>query len=90
MPILFAVGSSLVAVTAFGVATAANYAYSGWVDWALAATFIGGGVIGGWFGMRVAARLSTRRGALNVVLAALILLVGASTLYRSVRVLAPM
>lgn len=89
MPILFAVGSSLVAVTAFGVATAFNYAYSGWVNWALAATFIGGGVVGGWFGARLAARLSTRRGALNVVLATLILFVGAYTLYRSIRALVP-
>lgn len=89
MPILFAVGSSLVAVTAFGVTTALNYAYSGWVNWALAATFIGGGVAGGWFGARLATQLSTRRGALNVVLATLILLVGAYTLYRSVRALAP-
>jgi hypothetical protein len=89
MPILYAVGSSLVAVTAFGVTTAFNYAYSGWVDWALAITFIGGGVVGGWFGARLAALLSNRRGTLNVVLATLILLVGAYTLYRSVRVLAP-
>jgi hypothetical protein len=89
MPILFAVGSSLVAVTAFGVTTAFNYAYSGWVNWALAATFVGGGVVGGWFGARLAARLSTRRGALNVVLATLILMVGAYTLYRSVQALTP-
>lgn len=84
MPILFAVGSSLVAVTAFGVTTAVNYAFSGWVDWILAATFIGGGVVGGLFGAQLAERLSARRGALNVVLATLILVVGVYTLYRSV------
>jgi len=89
MPILCAVGSSLVAVTAFGVTTAFNYAYSGWIDWALATTFIAGGVIGGWLGARLAERLSTQRGALNAVLATLILLVGAYTLYRSVVALAP-
>lgn len=85
MPILFAIGSSLVAVTAFGVTTAFSYAYSGWVNWALAATFIGGGAIGGWFGARLAAQLSTRRGTLNIVLAVLILLAGGYTLYRSVQ-----
>ena len=90
MPIIFAVGSSLLAVTAFGVTTAFNYAYSGWVDWALAATFVGGGVVGGWFGARLAVRLATRRGTLNVVLATLILLVGAYTLYRSVRAFTPL
>jgi hypothetical protein len=36
MPLLFAVGTSLVAVTAFGLTTAANYAISGLVDWPLA------------------------------------------------------
>ncbi len=87
MPILFAVGSSLVAVTAFGVTTAVNYAFSGWVDWILAATFIGGGGVGGWFGARLAARLSARRGLLNVGPATLILVVGVYTLYRSVRAL---
>ena len=36
MPILNAIGSSLVAVRAFGLTTAANYAFSGLVDWRLA------------------------------------------------------
>jgi hypothetical protein len=45
MPILYAVGSSLVKVTAFGLTTAANYALSGIVDWSLAALFISGGVL---------------------------------------------
>ena len=52
MPILYAVGSSLVAVTGFGLTTAANYAFSGFVDWTLAALFIGGGVLGGLLGAR--------------------------------------
>ena len=42
MPMINAVGSSLVAVTAFGLTTAANYALSGLVDWALAGVFIVG------------------------------------------------
>jgi uncharacterized protein len=32
MPVLDAIGSSLMAVTAFGLTTAVNYARSGWVD----------------------------------------------------------
>jgi len=40
MPILNAVGSSLVAVTAFGLTTAMNYSVSGLVDWTLAGVFI--------------------------------------------------
>lgn len=36
MVMINAIGSSLVAVTAFGLTTAANYAFSGLVDWLLA------------------------------------------------------
>jgi uncharacterized protein len=54
MPIINAIGSSLVAVTAFGITTALNYAASGLVDWLLALAFIAGGVIGGFLGVRLA------------------------------------
>lgn len=83
MPILNAVGSSLVAVTAFGLTTAANYAWSGYVDWALAATFIAGGVGGGLIGARSAKRLSEQQGLLNTVFAMLIFVVAIYTLIRS-------
>lgn len=83
MPILNAVGSSLVAVTAFGVTTAANYAYSGLVDWILAAVFIAGGVLGGLLGARSAKTLAGRKGALNTTFAALIFVVAAYMLVRS-------
>lgn len=84
MPILNAVGSSLLAVTAFGATTAINYALSGWVAWWLAGAFICGGFFGGLIGARLARRLSARRGTLNLVLAVLIILVGLYTLFRSV------
>jgi uncharacterized protein len=87
MPILFAVGSSLLAVTAFGLTTALNYARSGMVDWPLAAVFIAGGVVGGLLGKRLAARLSARKGLLNIVFAALIFIVAAYMLYRSLAAL---
>jgi uncharacterized membrane protein YfcA len=83
MPILYAIGSSLVAVTAFGLTTALNYALSGYVDWLLAAIFIGGGVIGGLVGAYSAKRLSARKGMLNTLFAALIFVVAAYMLYRS-------
>ncbi|QBX38432.1 sulfite exporter TauE/SafE family protein [Brevundimonas sp. S30B] len=84
MPIYYAVGSSLVGVTAFGLTTAFNYALDGWVDWPLAAVFIGGGVLGGLLGARLAKSLSDRKGALNTVFAALIFVVAFYMLYRSV------
>lgn len=42
MPMTSAVGSSLLAVGTFGLATAINYAVSGLIDWLIAAEFIGG------------------------------------------------
>lgn len=57
MPILNAVGTSLVAVSAFGISTAASYALSGLVDWQLAAFFITGGILGSLGGMQVARRM---------------------------------
>lgn len=83
MPILYAVGSSLMAVTAFGLTTAANYAFSGLVDWRLAALFILGGILGGLFGSRSAKMLAARKGTLNMVFAALIFAVAVYMLIRS-------
>ncbi|MBO9716770.1 MAG: sulfite exporter TauE/SafE family protein [Pseudoxanthomonas sp.] len=83
MPILFAVGSSLVAVSAFGLTTALTYASSGLIDWPLAAVFIGGGAIGSLFGTRLATRLAGRKGMLNMVLAGLIVIVAIYMLYRT-------
>jgi uncharacterized membrane protein YfcA len=75
MPILNAIGSSLVAVTAFGLTTAVSYALSGLVDWPLAAVFIGGGFVGGLIGARVAGVMAKRKGLLNTAFAGLIVVV---------------
>ncbi|HUN99562.1 MAG TPA: sulfite exporter TauE/SafE family protein [Bradyrhizobium sp.] len=83
MSIMNAVSSSLVAVTAFGLTTAASYAYSGLVSWQLAGLFIAGGVAGGLIGTRSARFLSTRRGALNIVFAAVIVAVAIYMLIRN-------
>jgi len=83
MPIMNAVSSSLVAVTAFGLTTAASYAWSGLVSWALAGLFIAGGMIGGLAGTRSARHLSERRGALNIVFAAVIIAVALYMLARN-------
>ncbi|MGC1303547.1 MAG: sulfite exporter TauE/SafE family protein [Caulobacteraceae bacterium] len=83
MPILNAVGSSLVAVTAFGLTTALNYALSGWVDWGLAGVFLAGGVVGGLVGAHLAKRLADHKGALATVFAGLIFVVALYVLYRT-------
>ena len=87
MPMLLAIGSSLVAVTAFGLTTALNYARSGLIDWTLAAVFIGGGLLGGLSGASLATRLSRSRGVLNRVFAALVIVVAGYMLVRGVRAL---
>ena len=79
---LNAVGTSLIAVTAFGLTTAANYAFSGLVDWPLAFVFIAGGVVGGLIGTRIAKRLGTG-GTLTTVFAVLIFVVAAYMLWKS-------
>ncbi len=83
MPIICAVGSSLVAVTAFGATAATNYAISGLVSWRLALAFIAGGVLGGLAGGRLAHVLGGKRGALNTVFAAIIALTAVYMLARS-------
>jgi hypothetical protein len=83
MPILNAVSSSLVAVTAFGLTTAASYAWSGLISWELAGVFIAGGIAGGLIGTRLARRLSVRGGALNIVFAAVIIAVALYMLARN-------
>jgi uncharacterized membrane protein YfcA len=83
MPIICAIGSSLVAVATFALTAAANYAASGLVDWRLAGIFIAGGVLGGLFGAALARQLADRRGALNIAFALVVFVVAAYMLARS-------
>jgi uncharacterized membrane protein YfcA len=69
MLMLNAIGSSLVAITAFGAATAASYAFSGLVDWRIAALFVAGGCVGGFVGQRLCTLLAGRKGALTRIFA---------------------
>lgn len=75
MPLLNAIGTSLVAVTAFGLTTALSYASSGLVDWPLALVFILGGMLGGVAGAGVASHLATQKGRLHMAFAGLLVLV---------------
>jgi uncharacterized membrane protein YfcA len=83
MPMLNAIGSSLVAVTAFGLTTALNYASSGLVDWPLAFIFIAGGVGGGLIGTMTAKRLSGTTGTLSVIFAGVVFAVAGYMLWKS-------
>ena len=83
MPTIAAIGSSLVAVGAFGMTTALNYAVSGMVQWPTALLFIAGGIGGGWAGARLAKRLSAQRQTLTRLLGCMLVIVAVYMLYRS-------
>jgi len=76
MPLIYAVGTSLVAVSAFGLTTAINYAVSGLVDWQLAGLFVLGGVAGGLLGAWISKYLSGRGNALHHIFAVVVVVVG--------------
>jgi uncharacterized membrane protein YfcA len=76
MPVAYAIGTSLVAVTVFGAATASTYAVSGLVDWRIAAFFILGGLAGGGAGTLAGQRLGARKGMLGMVFALFVIIVG--------------
>lgn len=84
MPLINAIGSSLVSVTAFGLTTAASYAWSGFVDWPLALMFIAGGAVGGLAGTRLARHLSGHKNALTRVFSGIVIAVGMYVVARSV------
>jgi hypothetical protein len=84
MPIINAIGSSLFAVMAFGLTTALSYAFSGLVDWPLAAVFIAGGALGGFAGARVAGALAMRQRTLSVMFAGLVIAVAGYMAFKSI------
>ena len=77
MPLLNAIGSSLVSVATFGATTAVSYAASGFVDWVIAALFISGSIVGSWLGVAAAKHLAARKRTLTMVFSAVVAIVGA-------------
>ncbi len=86
LPIVAAIGSSLVAVTAFGATTATSYALSGLVDWRVAALFVAGGLAGGVLGSLATRRLAPRKAALTRIFAAIVALAGLYVVARGLQV----
>jgi uncharacterized protein len=76
MPLINAIGSSLVSVTTFGATAATSYAVSGLVDWRLAGLFVVGGVLGGFVGIRLSKHLALYKRALSYVFAGVVIAVG--------------
>lgn len=82
MPITNAVGTSLVAVTAFGLTTAASYAASGLVDWSLVGLLVVGGIAGSIAAGRLSRVLATRKTLLTRIFAIGVVAVGAIVVSR--------
>jgi uncharacterized protein len=76
MPLIDAIGSSLVSVTAFGATTAASYALSGFVIWRIAGLFVLGGAVGGVLGMLAARRLAGHKRTLTYIFAGVVIVTG--------------
>ncbi len=83
MPMLNAVGSSLLAVALFGATTAFNYALSGYVLWDVAGWMVAGGIGGGALGVWASRKLAARRALLQRVFAVFVLVVATYVAYRA-------
>jgi uncharacterized membrane protein YfcA len=84
MPLLNAIGSSLVSVGTFGATTAVSYAASGLVDWPVAGLFIIGGLAGGYAGIEAAKVLARRKRMLTIVFSAVVAAVGIYVIIRGI------
>ncbi|MEH3039102.1 MAG: sulfite exporter TauE/SafE family protein [Sphingomonas paucimobilis] len=76
MPLRFAIGTSLVVVSALGLTTATSYALSGLVDWRVTGLLVAGGVAGTVAGLALGKLLGTRKGLLERGFAAVVIAVG--------------
>jgi uncharacterized protein len=84
MPIANAIATSLVAITIFGAATSANYAWSGLVEWNIATNFIAGGLVGGIVGTLMQSRLVGQKGLLNSIFACFVVAIGCFVIFKGV------
>ncbi len=81
MPIINAIGTSLLSVGAFGTTTAISYALAGKVNWLLATEYFVGGALGGWMGAWLANRLAVNRRSLTLIFVSVIFVVALYMLY---------
>lgn len=78
-----AIGTSLFSVGTFGLTTAVSYAASGLVDWLVVGLYVGGGLIGGVFGVYLCARIGRNARRLQVLFSGVLALVGFYMLYHT-------
>jgi uncharacterized protein len=76
MPLPYAIGTSLVIVSALGLTTTMSYAMSGLVDWTITGLLVTGGAGGTVAGIVLGRVLGTRKGLLERGFAAVVIAVG--------------
>jgi len=76
MPLRYAIGTSLVVVSALGLTTATSYAASGLVDWGVTGLLVAGGIGGTIAGIALSKMLGTRKGLLERGFAVVVIIVG--------------
>src|SRR5690606_24065382 len=76
MPLPFAIGTSLVVVSALGLTTATSYAVSGLVNWGVTGLLVAGGVVGTTAGIALGKVLSARKGLLERGFSAVVIAMG--------------
>jgi uncharacterized membrane protein YfcA len=84
MPLPFAIGTSLVIVSALGLTTASSYALSGLVNWGVTALLVAGGIAGTFGGIVLGKVLGTRKGLLERGFAAVVIAIGAYIIMSSI------
>jgi uncharacterized membrane protein YfcA len=84
MPLPYAIGTSLVVVSALGLTTAGSYAASELVDWGLTALLVAGGAAGTLAGIGLGRRLGARKGLLERAFAAVVIAVGLYVVARAI------
>ncbi|GBQ41426.1 hypothetical protein CFR79_10365 [Komagataeibacter saccharivorans] len=83
MPMINAIGTSLVAVCAFGMTTAITYAAAGMVDMPMVGILVAGGIVGSMGGTMLARHLGDRPQRLRMIFAYLIFIVAFYMMSRS-------
>ena len=76
MPMANAVGTSLLAVTVFGLSTAASYAVSGLVNWPIVGLLMIGGIAGALAGIALGRKLAGTKRVLEIAFGAMVIAVG--------------
>jgi hypothetical protein len=76
-----AVGTSLISVSTFGFLTATRYSLSGEINWLISLLFIGGGILGGIFGIRMSSKVSKEK--LKMVFAIILIAVAVYIILKS-------